>query len=301
METKRKYNHHHGSKKNVPFPHPKAKETMEFVLDLVDPKSITYRNRKAVADRLLAGRKATIYYKNRSEIKKLESKKTETKEKIKVEVTNCNTLDAAAMFSLKTKTKVLILNLASDMKPGGGWLKWSVAQEEECFKPTSYFFNIEPVVKEAYPVLKQDERIEDRTTPLSIEGAIYCPDVYWFRGNMDEDYPIFKKWNEHAFIDFVAVPALRFKKHGKLSEEDRKITLEKMRTIFDVAVAHSYKSLVLGAMGCGVYKNDPVEISTLFKQVIAEYEGTCISNICFAILQTSSRSANFDIFAKVFS
>lgn len=282
--------------------HHQAKVTIDFVLDLVNPKSVTYKNRKLVADRLLAGRKATVYYQNRSEIK-IDKESKHDDHKIKVEVVNCNTLDAAAMFSIKTKTRVLILNLASDMKPGGGWKKWSIAQEEECFKPTSYFFNIEPVVKEAYPDLSLGDKIKERTAPMSIEGAVYCPDVYWFRGNMEEDYEIFK-WSEHAFVDFVAVPALRhppLDKHGKMSENDRNITLEKMRTVFDVAVAHGYKSLVLGAMGCGVYKNNPEEIAALFKQVINEYNNTCISNICFAILQTSSRSPNFDIFSKVFS
>lgn len=50
------------------------------------------------------------------------------------------------------------------------------------------------------------------------------------------------------------------------SEIDR--TLSKMRTIFRIGLYHGHDALVLGAFGCGAFKNPPSQIAGLFKKVM---------------------------------
>jgi uncharacterized protein (TIGR02452 family) len=45
---------------------------------------------------------------------------------------------------------------------------------------------------------------------------------------------------------------------------------QRTRMVLAVAIAHGCEALVLGAWGCGVFKNDPVVIAGIFARVLAE-------------------------------
>lgn len=49
-------------------------------------------------------------------------------------------------------------------------------------------------------------------------------------------------------------------------------TKNKMRTILRIGLRHGHDSLVLGAFGCGAYRNPPSHIATLFHEVFEEPE-----------------------------
>jgi uncharacterized protein (TIGR02452 family) len=56
-----------------------------------------------------------------------------------------------------------------------------------------------------------------------------------------------------------------------------------------IAVAHDYQHLVLGAWGCGVFGNDPKEVSRYFKEVIQDKFDGFFENISFAIYSNDER------------
>ena len=45
-----------------------------------------------------------------------------------------------------------------------------------------------------------------------------------------------------------------------------------MRTIFRIGLLHHHDSLVLGALGCGAFRNPPAHIARLFHAVMEEEE-----------------------------
>ena len=45
-----------------------------------------------------------------------------------------------------------------------------------------------------------------------------------------------------------------------------------MRTIFRIGLLHHHDSLVLGAFGCGAFRNPPAHIARLFHEVMEEEE-----------------------------
>ena len=45
-----------------------------------------------------------------------------------------------------------------------------------------------------------------------------------------------------------------------------------MRTIFRIGLLHYHDSLVLGAFGCGAFRNPPAHITRLFHEVMEEEE-----------------------------
>ena len=61
-------------------------------------------------------------------------------------------------------------------------------------------------------------------------------------------------------------------------------TLNKIRTIFNIAIDQEVDNLILGALGCGAFKNPPKHVAELFQQVLSEppYRGR-FNRIVFAI------------------
>ena len=60
----------------------------------------------------------------------------------------------------------------------------------------------------------------------------------------------------------------------------------KMRTILRIGLQHGHDSLVLGALGCGAYRNPPKHIAKLFHEVLVEQEfENKYRYIVFAILE----------------
>ena len=227
-------------------------------------------------------------------------------------VVNQDTIDCA--LELKAHgLNPLVLNNASDFHPGGGFLKGSSAQEEECFRRTTYCMSLlTPEVKRKH-------------YPLQGTRCLYSPKVVVFRGSRAERYYIFK-WKDCVALSFLAMPALRHPHLLKsvymqdkpvrdalghttvqkvpvtvwqMNATDTQLMLSKIRMIFAVARAHGHDSLVLGALGCGAFGCPPAQVATLFKQVIGEYDGV-FREVVFAVL-SGGKDSNFTVFKQILS
>lgn len=89
----------------------------------------------------------------------------------------------------------LVLNFASDCKPGGGWMTGSPAQEEDLFYKTTYGrsldYKFNPATKSFYPLLST--------------ACIYSPNVYVIR---DDKYTVLG-FDACYPLNFVACAAIR--------------------------------------------------------------------------------------------
>jgi uncharacterized protein (TIGR02452 family) len=198
-----------------------------------------------------------------------------------VEVCNMDTLDMALDFC-KFKMKPLVLNMASDICPGGGVANGKSAQEECIFRRTNAIFT-HP--KEFYR--------------LSRMQCVYSPEVTIIK---DSKYEMLPQSN-HCSVGMLALPALRKPKllsnNTTYQLPDKEMMNEKIEAIFKVAILNGHDSLVLGALGCGVFCNPPLEVAHLFKDAIKKYGGY-FKRIGFAVLTVKPEDANnFDTFSRV--
>ena len=181
-------------------------------------------------------------------------------------------LVAEDLFSF-SKKNVLVLNLASNWKPGGGVRNGAMAQEEELFRRTNYFLNL-----------------NDKYYPLN-GNVIYNSNVLVVK---DEYY----RDKERIFpVSMLAVAALKDPelKNGKYSGTDFAYMVYIIDMIFKVAYLNEHDVLVLGALGCGAYNNPPKEVIKIFNMFIKKY-WKCFSKIVFAVY--SKRDYNYDIFKE---
>ena len=80
-----------------------------------------------------------------------------------------------------------------------------------------------------------------------------------------------------------------------------------MRLIFRAAEENNRETLILGAWGCGVFKNDPQRIASMFWHVINElnneyaFKRTSLKHIVFAIINDkNANSDNLKTFENMF-
>lgn len=206
-----------------------------------------------------------------------------------VQVTNESTLVAAQRLVLEGYA-VAALNFASARHPGGGWLSGARAQEESLARASG----LVPCI-EHDPMYAQHAAMRDA---LYTSSAIYSPMVPVFRDDdgrlLDEPYCI-------GFITAAAVNA------GVVLERDRRrkaevtqAMRERIMRVLAIAVAHKHTALVLGAWGCGVFKNDPAEIARLFAEALNGPFSGVFEMVIFAVLDWSPEKRFIGPFARTF-
>jgi len=205
-------------------------------------------------------------------------------------VENFTTLEACKDLLKENYEKVFALNFASAKNPGGGFLNGSQAQEESLARASCL-----------YPCLLKGREMYDynrkNTNTLYSNYAIYTPDVPVFRNDNDE---LLDNSYKVSFFTSPAVNrgALNKKLHSKIDE----VMLQRTANLLAVALSKGYKTMVLGAWGCGVFRNVPEDIANYFKVQLLENElfVNKFEKVIFAIYSKSEESKNFRAFQKVF-
>ena len=83
------------------------------------------------------------------------------------------------------------------------------------------------------------------------------------------------------------------------NDEDRVLTKDKMRLCLRMAATKGHTMLVLGALGCGAFKNPPEEVAECWKEVLdeSEFAGGWFKEIWFAVFDRKG-DGNLPIFSK---
>ena len=214
-----------------------------------------------------------------------------------VAVWNSDSIDAGKRL-LDEGYNVAVLNLASHRNPGGGVMNGSAAQEESLFRRTNLFrsmYQFTPYAEEYGLKRSRYQYPLDRRN-----GGVYTPGATVIRDAR------LRLLAEPYQLSFIAVPAIahpNVTRDGLLTDEMADLTRQKMRTIFRIAAHHDHDALVLGAFGCGAFRNPPRHIALLFKEVMQETEFTGrFRKIVFAILEdrNAPRGGNLLPFREVF-
>lgn len=197
--------------------------------------------------------------------------------KTEYEIRDVDALVMAEQFDDKG-LNVSVLNMASEAKPGGGVAVGAGAQEESLFRRTNAFMT--------HP--------ED-WYPLEEHEVIFSPEVYVVKD-------VHNRLMKNSFaIGMLAVPAIRKPKliDGEYKEEDKELMEKKIDAIFEIALENDFDALVLGALGCGAFKNPPKEVAEIFKVSLKRY-GKYFQRIGFAILnRREGDEENFNTFREV--
>lgn len=203
---------------------------------------------------------------------------------------NCSTVDAVLEFARRGDRHIGVLNFASAKNPGGGFLNGAMAQEESLAASGGL-----------YDTLRANERYyqENRgcQTMMYTDHAIYSPDVVFFRDGR------FELLAEPVTASVLTLPAVNM---GQvvLKGEDVREAEQAMRHRMKLALAlfahQGDRNLILGAYGCGVFRNDPARIAGWWKEFLSGGFGGCFDQVLFAVLDRSAGQTCIRAFEAVF-
>ena len=75
----------------------------------------------------------------------------------------------------------------------------------------------------------------------------------------------------------------------------------RMHRLLHVAASQGHRSLVLGAWGCGAFRNDPVRTADVFREALAGPFDGVFDRIVFAITDWSPERATLGPFVDAFT
>lgn len=228
------------------------------------------------------------------------------KPQCEVAITKLKTFAAAMrQHQLHPKARIAVLNFASATNPGGGVTKGSLAQEECLCRCSTLYptLNSQQFWQKYYGV--------NRTShdPLHTDACIYSPNIVVFKS--DELFPVLLKSEDWVTLDVIscAAPNLRAnpdsrfnsgqaKKAGLSSEQQYRLHLRRARHILTVAASYNVDILILGAFGCGAFRNDPFAVARAYRGALNELH-SYFSVIEFAIYCRDNEIVNFSAFKQV--
>ena len=178
-----------------------------------------------------------------------------------------------------------VLNMASRQNPGGAVASGAGAQEETIFRRSNLFRSLYQFASFAH---KYGVKALPQRYPLDRNyGGVYSPYVSIFREDEKSGYKLMQQPRHLAFISVAGMNSPEVDaRTGMIVDRLVEPIKHKIRTIYRIGLQQGHDSLVLGALGCGAYRNPPAHIARLFREVLAEEEfANKYKLIVFAILE----------------
>lgn len=195
--------------------------------------------------------------------------------------------------------KTCVLNFASATNPGGGVVWGSTAQEECLCRCSTLYANL--TQRNLWNSFYGPHR--DQHNPLYNDDCIYTPDVVVFKSDTasPELLPTEGWWRVNVIT--CAAPNLRNDRDGTVrvsvsNAELKALHIQRMRRILNISAAEGNDVVILGAYGCGAFKNPPEVVAEAMKQVVKEFR-YCFKTIEFAVYCSPRDERNYQVFRQV--
>ena len=212
---------------------------------------------------------------------------------LRVEVVNETTLQGiAALATDHGSASVAALNFASAKNPGGGFLGGAQAQEESLARSSALYASQREV-----PAFY--ERHRRSPSLLYSDAMILSPDCPVFR---DDDGRLLPRPQRVSFITAAAPNAGAIREQRPREIDAIESTLKhRAACVLALAAQHGYRNLVLGAWGCGVFRNDPGVVAGTFAGLFADAKwSTRFDRVRFSVYDASATKATFRAFRAAF-
>lgn len=206
----------------------------------------------------------------------------------RIEVFNETTLAGIARILSDGQGPVAALNFASAKNPGGGFLNGSHAQEESLARSSALHASL-------LRAWEFYERHRGMPSLLYSDAMILSPGCPVIR---NDDGALLET---PLLATFITSPA----PNAGAAADNRPEELPQIPDVFRrrsecvlaLAASRGYKHLILGAWGCGVFRNDPGVVATAFMGHLRDgaWSGR-FERVVFSVLDTSSSKDTFAAF-----
>ena len=222
-----------------------------------------------------------------------------------VTVTRDRSYQAAMRVAAENEgCRIAVMNFANAFQAGGGVVKGAGAQEEcLCRTSTLYPLLYRRTLRDTF--YKHHKTLN---TPKASDALVYTEDVVICK--TDEDLPRRMPREQWVNVDVitVAAPDLRDKSNhyaplvdgGAYMNNAELFGYHVKRAIhvLTCAAAQGADILVLGAFGCGAFRNDPEVVARAYKTALEEFPKV-FKKIEFAVYCSPADTKNYETFSRV--
>ncbi|MFF4652087.1 TIGR02452 family protein [Streptomyces sp. NPDC001380] len=211
----------------------------------------------------------------------------------RVHVTGESSLQAARRMLADSPEPVAVLDFASARNAGGGFLNGAQAQEEALCRASALHACLR-AVPEFYAAHRADPR------PLSSDRVLHAPAVPVFRDDRGT------LLGEPYAVDFLVAAApnagAAADRSPRLAARVPAVLRTRAERVLQTAAAHGLRRLVLGAWGCGVFRNDPARVAEAFRVHLAPGAPLAgrFTEVVFAVLDPRPGSPVREAFRTAF-
>jgi len=174
--------------------------------------------------------------------------------------------DSVTALLMSQEESAAVLNFASYKNPGGKFIEGSSAQEESLCH-ASFLYN---VLREFPGYYEWNAKHKNRA--LYENRAIYTPNV------------LFEKDGKSRFCDVITCAAPNkgaAQKYNRVSDDENRHELfERVVFVKDIAEENNIKTLILGAFGCGVFRQNAEDVCEAIRTAFAK---STVKNIVVAV------------------
>jgi uncharacterized protein (TIGR02452 family) len=213
----------------------------------------------------------------------------------KFDIRNETTLmGAERLAKYRRFQKIGVLNFASAKNPGGGFLSGAQAQEESLARSSGLYASL---LK--YPEYYDFHR--SNNSLLYSDRIIYSPSCPVFR---TDDGTLLE---QPYLVDFITSPAPNagaiLRNQPQNLQQIPEVLYERGAKILSLAAYNNCDALVLGAWGCGVFKNQPSLVAQMFVDFLldeGQFRGR-FKSVLFSVLDATQSKSIFTEFSDRFS
>ena len=212
---------------------------------------------------------------------------------VNVVVTKSRTFEAAINNHKKySDKKIAVLNFASSTTPGGGVTSGSSAQEESLCRCSTLY----PALDTKYLFDNYYLKNRREINPLNNDDIIYIKDITICKSDVDHPLRLLEK--EFIKVDVITCAAPNLRDKSSIADEELyQIHLKRAKHILHIAALNNVEILILGAFGCGAFRNDPNVVAKAYKNALEEYKKSFFL-IDFAIYTRPSEEENYLTFKR---
>jgi uncharacterized protein (TIGR02452 family) len=211
------------------------------------------------------------------------------------EVKNETTLQGSARLALGYADSIIgVLNFASAKNPGGGFLTGAQAQEESLARSSGLYSSL--LKCHAYYEFHREQH-----DLLYSDRMIYSPRCPVFRN--DEGVLL----EQPYYVDFITSPAPNA---GVLQQQNdiekiaqlENVLRERASKFLGLALKNGCNIVVLGAWGCGVFRNDPKLVARIFHDLLGPGKPYWqrFHRVAFSVLDSSRNQETYKAFLERF-
>lgn len=207
-------------------------------------------------------------------------------------VSPLRTFEAAGKYRGK---KVCALNFASSKNPGGGVVNGANAQEECLCR-----------ISTLYPCLADSNIFNEFYLPhrsmfsdtLYNDDLIFTPGIVWFK--TDTASPVLMPKEDWFILDVITCAAPNLNANFTITATElEELHRKRIEKIFITAANEGEEVLILGAFGCGAFRNPPTIVANVMKELTDKY-AYYFDTIEYAVYCSPRNPTNYNEFVKTF-